>query len=624
MIGALVKALVGQDHLPIPILGPPGVGKSTLALAALHDDRVASRFGPRRYFVRCDGARTCDALAAEILRALGAEPRPPLQDQALSELGRNAPAVLVLDNGETPWEGETRATEELFAALAGVAGVMLVVTIRGTQRPGRTAWREPMRLPLLDPAASRKAFLAIAGPGHRRDKHLDALLGAVDHLPLAVTLLAHLAEGSPNLDGLWSRWSQKGTAALTRSGLSGDRLSDLEWSFELSITGPRMTAEARRLLSLLGLLPDGIAWDDLDALLPERSAEAAATLRQVGLAYDDREAARLRILAPLREFLSRRHPPDGGNGPGGVAPGGDDLARLVTFFVTMAATLGPRAGATGGAEAIQRLLADRANIEAMLLRGLAGADPAAAIMAAVGLAEFARFTGMGTPRVLELARNAARELGDPRAQADCIQGLGDIALARSDHEAARRGYAEALPLYRRVGSVLGEANCIKGLGDIALRRSDHEAARRGFAEALPLYHRVGAVLGEANCIQRLGDIALRRSDHEAARRGYAEALPLYRRVGDVLGEANCIKGLGDIARERSDHEAAGRGYEEALSLYRRIPEPYSIGWTHVRLARLAAEPDERLRHAREARVNWQLSRRDDLVKSLETEFGELD
>ena len=108
------------------------------------------------------------------------------------------------------------------------------------------------------------------------------------------------------------------------------------------------------------------------------------------------------------------------------------------------------------------------------------------------------------------------------------------------------------------------------LGDIALRRSDYDAARVRYEEVLPIYRRVGDVLGVANCIVRLGEIALARSDPDAGRVRYEEALPLYRRVGDVRGEANCILRLGDIALARSDPDAAGARCEEALPLYRRV------------------------------------------------------
>ena len=66
---------------------------------------------------------------------------------------------------------------------------------------------------------------------------------------------------------------------------------------------------------------------------------------------------------------------------------------------------------------------------------------------------------------------------------------------------------EALPLYRQIGSVQGEANCINSLGDIALARSDHDAARRAYEQALPLYRQVGSVVGEVNCIRGLSNLS---------------------------------------------------------------------------------------------------------------------
>jgi tetratricopeptide (TPR) repeat protein len=172
---------------------------------------------------------------------------------------------------------------------------------------------------------------------------------------------------------------------------------------------------------------------------------------------------------------------------------------------------------------------------------------------------------------------------DVQDEAARIFGLGDIALQRSDHGAARRAYDEALPLYRQVGDVLGEANCIFGLGDIALQRSDHGAARWAYDEALPLYRQVGDVRGEANCIFRLGDLALRRSDHDTAQRAYRKARLCYRKAGDVRGEANCTERLAVLKNNGKDAQSfddciiisfPGRGIDPRHRLgYTREPPP---------------------------------------------------
>jgi hypothetical protein len=49
----------------------------------------------------------------------------------------------------------------------------------------------------------------------------------------------------------------------------------------------------------------------------------------------------------------------------------------------------------------------------------------------------------------------------------------------------------------------GEANCILKLGEIELACSDHNAARKAFEDALALYRKIGSVKGAANCIEKL-------------------------------------------------------------------------------------------------------------------------
>ncbi|WP_290058761.1 tetratricopeptide repeat protein [Amycolatopsis solani] len=684
LVEALVTAVLADPVRPIPVLGPPGIGKSTVSAAALHDPAVVARFGARRWFVRCATTRGGAELHPEILAAMGLSPGADPRAQVLAALAA-APAALVLDNGETPWEADREGTEAALAELAGVPGLALVLTARGRQRPPGVPWCDAVEVPPLKLADARELFLSVAGRRFAADPVLEPLLVAQDGLPLTVELLAYRAEGEPDLAGLWRRWRAKRHSLIT-SGSLGFRAGP-EVSFEVSINGPRMTGTARRLLGLLSVLPDGIAHADLDVLVPE-DPEAASTLRKAGLAFD--EADRLHVLRPIRDHVETTHP----------IPA-EDLDLLVRHWSGLAVRWAARIDRAGGAEAVTRLTAEYGNVDAMLERGLAAEDPVPALDAAIALAKYLAATGLGSARILHTAREAANRAGDLRreakllvalgdlaysrtdqadvtelyrqaeelyrrigdrggegdcgrrlgdaalvhddyatadahyrraralyteagdlhGQADCVKSLGDLALSRDEYAEAIAHYEEARPVYERIGELLGQANCTRRLGNVARKLGEHAQAGRRFAQALALFEEIGDVLGQANCTKGLGDVALAGGDPAAAADGYQRANTLYQQLGNTLGEANSVKFLGDAALAGGDRAAAVECYQRALPLYERIPQPYSAGTTYQRLARLSDGAD-RTRYVRAAREVWLKIGRADMARKLDEEFGE--
>ena len=241
-----------------------------------------------------------------------------------------------------------------------------------------------------------------------------------------------------------------------------------------------MTKPARRLLGLLGVLPDGITHENLNVLLLREGEEAAWTLRRVGLAFD--EGPRLRALQPIRDHARSHHPPEP-----------NDLTRAVRHYRELATTLGPRVGRAGGAEAAARLAAEQGNLEAMLSLDLSSDDLKQAVEGILSLAEFLRFSGFGSTRILEAALSAAQRGGDSHAQARVLLSLGLVALSRSDHAAAQAHFELAQSLYEQVGDIQGQANCVHALGEMAIRRPDHAAGRARWSK------RSGCMSRSATC-----------------------------------------------------------------------------------------------------------------------------
>ncbi|KAF8212730.1 hypothetical protein K438DRAFT_1928012 [Mycena galopus ATCC 62051] len=300
------------DSAHVAILGPGGMGKTTLATAALHHPAVMQKH-PIRYFVSCESTNTSFELVSMLGSHLGVETSRQLSQSIIQHFHQCGPCLLVLDNLETPWEPlQSRSkVEEFLSALTEVPNLALLITMRGAERPGKVKWSRPF-LPSLEPlslSASRQIFVDIAEePAMGEESALDGLLALSGSLPLAISLMATIASFE-GYSGTLSRWHHENTTLLSHGH---NKSSNLEKSIALSLVGSRMSssAHARDLLSLLSLLPDGVTVNDLaECKVPiPQVAECASSLLQTSLAYID-TGGRIKSLLPIREYIRRVHPP---------------------------------------------------------------------------------------------------------------------------------------------------------------------------------------------------------------------------------------------------------------------------------------------------------------------------
>jgi GTPase SAR1 family protein len=115
-----------SDPARVVILGPGGIGKTTLVVTALHSTRVVENY-PTRYFIACDSVQTINSLVA-IASHLGLEGSKSSMRHII-HLTMQPLTLLILDNFETPWEpadGRVKI-EEFLALLTDIPHVALLV-----------------------------------------------------------------------------------------------------------------------------------------------------------------------------------------------------------------------------------------------------------------------------------------------------------------------------------------------------------------------------------------------------------------------------------------------------------------------------------------------------------------
>ncbi|KAJ7733368.1 P-loop containing nucleoside triphosphate hydrolase protein [Mycena olivaceomarginata] len=350
----------------IAILGAGGMGKTSLARAVLHHPETTARYVHNRFFVACTSATTKLELVNLIGGHLGLKPGKNLTHAVLQHFSKNSPSLLILDELETLWEplSSRLDIEELLSLLTGVEDLALMITMRGAERPSKVLWTRPFLKALkpLDQEAARLTFTDIADNGHSPEE-VDQILSLTDNMPLAISLLAHLAD-TEGCSNVLSHWDKEKTALISEGF---DKRSNLDMSISLSLSSPRIKSlpNSQELLSLLLMLPDGLADADLiQSKLPlENILKCKTVLKSTSLAYSD-EHQRLKVLMPIREYLQQHYPP------------GDHLVQAVlNYFQGMLKFYADSQGVHFNSSTVPRIKSNFNNIQNILQWGIKQNQP---------------------------------------------------------------------------------------------------------------------------------------------------------------------------------------------------------------------------------------------------------
>ncbi|KAJ7482576.1 hypothetical protein FB451DRAFT_1029664, partial [Mycena latifolia] len=382
-----------QQIARVAILGGVGMGKTSLARAVLHHPQISAKYEQHRFFVACDAASSSIELAALIGAHVGLKPGQDLTKPVVQYFACSPPALIILDNLETVWEpNECRADVEKFLGLLDdIEHLTLIITMRGAERPASVQWTHPFLQPLqpLAQDAARKTFINIVDDGYAVED-IDKILLLTDNMPLAIDLIAHLVDYD-GMDSVMQHWETERTSLLSAGHNKG---SNLDLSICMSLESPRLASvpHARDLLSLLSILPDGLADADLiqSGLPIEDVLACKAALLCTSLAYRD-DQKRLKALVPIREYMQKMHPP--------IA---SMVQPLLKHFIQLLDIYETHHGTASSPGIVARITSNFTNIENVLVTGLTPENPdlVKTIYGTCHFDCFSRLTGHGHIRLI--------------------------------------------------------------------------------------------------------------------------------------------------------------------------------------------------------------------------------
>ena len=547
---ALVDRIVRSAKLltPIALIGAGGVGKTSIILTALHDDRIKRRFGRDRRFIRCDEFPASRAhFLRQLSKVVGAGIENPEDLRSLRPFLSSKEILIVLDNAESILDPQSPSARKIYAVvdeLTQLSNLCICITSRISTIPPHC---KTIRIPILSTEAALDAFYRIYKYG-KRTNEINDILEQLDYHPLSITLLATVAQ--------YNQWD---TSRLTRewegrrTGILRDQHSgSLGTMIELSLASPtfrKLGSHARELLKVVAFFPQGVNEKNANWLFSTIPGilNILDTFCALSLTY--RNDGFITMLAPLRDLL---RPKD---------PASSPLLKTVkeNYFTRLSGDLPP---GDPGFEKGQWIMTEDMNVEHLLDVFTTVDANSKSVWNAC--AKFIAQLYHHKPRLITLGPRIEALPDNHPSKPYCLLNLSRLLDSIGNLVESKRLLNHCLELWGGQEDDNHVAQTLTSLGDTNRKMGLREEGIRQVKVASEIFERLGRVDRQVECLLILTPLLCDDGQRDAAEEAGSRAIDLLPEKGKELHVCQGHHLLGGVYRSKGEMKKAIYHFEVAL------------------------------------------------------------